>query len=80
MTIQEFKIKYKAVLIELEDEPTRLVFSYKKKVILIKCYDFLIKQEYVVTIKEYINYSKTFDSLSDVDLALDTMVDSDNVA
>jgi hypothetical protein len=79
MTIQEFKKKHKAVLIELKDEPTRLVIKHNKKVIIIRYYDFFFRQEYVVIVQDNENYEYTFNSLSDVDFSLDMIVDkSDN--
>lgn len=63
MTLEEFIKHYKAIKMVLEDEPLRLIFSYKGKTIMVKHYDFLLRQEYIVIVDDYATLCHSLDNV-----------------
>lgn len=75
MSIEQFKKKYKAVVIKLHGEPTRIVFQYRCHTVIIKLYDFFFNQEFIITVDyDYIEYK--FNSFSDIEYSINDIINN----
>jgi hypothetical protein len=72
MTLQEFVDKYKAIVTGIY--PIKLEFDYKGKSITVR-HTYFFRQNSSVVINGNTNIEYTFNSLSDLDFCLDSIVD-----